>query len=162
MFGWKHFSSAIKNSCTVQRKLSLPPWSEGRFHSTDWYWCWNVKLWYKMDILTIKFLCILWSLDFFSVVEGLSGDGQWLSLTILKTFALMWPEEDTEYSRRLFCNVMLGQNQPRRTPSVEGKDTASWNFKASVWICNYILWINKIEFIVFFPLIIIFFPINQV
>ena len=70
----------------------------------------------------------------FSVVEGLSGDGQRLSLTILKASALVWPEEDTKYSRRLFCTVMLGQNQPRRTPSVEGKDTTSWNFTVSVWI----------------------------
>ena len=70
-------------------------------------------------------------LDCFSVGERLSGDGQWLSLTILKVSALIWPQEDIDYSRQLFCTVTLGQNLPRKTPSVEGKDTASWNFTVS-------------------------------
>ena len=68
---------------------------------------------------------------FISVGERLSGNGQRLSLTILKVSALIWPQEDIDYSRQLFCTVTLGQNLPRKTPSVEGKDTASWNFTVS-------------------------------
>ena len=68
---------------------------------------------------------------FISVGERLSGNGQRLSLTILKVSALIWLQEDIDYSRQLFCTVTLGQNLPRKTPSVEGKDTASWNFTVS-------------------------------
>ena len=62
----------------------------------------------------------------FSVVERISEHK--LSLTILNVSGL----QRHDYCRRLFCTVMLGRNRKCRTPSVEGKNTASWNFTVSV------------------------------
>ena len=82
--------------------------------------------------------------SFHSVAGSLSGCGQWLSLTILGASALLSVRECSGYCRRLFCTVMLGQHQQCRTPCVEGKTDASWNFTVSTdFIASSLHWITQ-------------------
>ena len=76
----------------------------------------------------------------FSAVERISGHK--LSLTILNVSGL----QRHDYCRRLFCTVMLGQNRKCRTPSVEGKNTASWNFTVSVLGAEFSYLIGQLKF----------------